>query len=53
VRIWVNAGDYWPLKFHLTKAFKQAFDANGITIPFPQREMHIVSSETEGRTPLQ
>jgi small conductance mechanosensitive channel len=40
-RVWADAGDYWPLKFDLTKAFKQAFDENGITIPYPQRDLHV------------
>jgi len=40
VRVWVNGSDYWPVKFDLTKAFKEAFDANGIDIPFPTRTVH-------------
>ena len=35
VRVWCDAGDYWELKWHLLKAAKQAFDDNGITIPYP------------------
>jgi len=34
-RIWCNAADYWELKFALTQAVKQAFDAKGISIPYP------------------
>jgi len=34
VRVWADSGDYWGVKFDLTKAVKQAFDADGITIPF-------------------
>ncbi|MDX1710632.1 MAG: mechanosensitive ion channel family protein, partial [Rhodovibrionaceae bacterium] len=41
VRVWTDAANYWPLKFHLTRAFKQAFDDNGITIPYPQRDLHV------------
>jgi len=41
VRIWCASGDYWPLKFDLLKAVKQRFDKEGISIPFPQREVHI------------
>lgn len=40
VRVWVNAPDYWGVKFGLTKAFKEAFDREGIEIPFPQRVIH-------------
>lgn len=41
IRVWVNAGDYWPLKFDLTKRLKQTFDARGIGIPFPQMDVHM------------
>ena len=33
--------DYWGLYFDLVKAIKQEFDKNGITIPFPQRDVWI------------
>lgn len=42
VRAWTKADDYWPVKFDLTKRFKETFDAEGITIPFPQRTVHVV-----------
>lgn len=35
VRVWCDASDYWGLKFDLTRAVKEAFDADGIDIPFP------------------
>lgn len=35
VRLWCDAGDYWELKFAMTKAVKEAFDKGGITIPYP------------------
>ncbi len=41
VRVWVNSGDYWPVKFALTENTKKALDAAGISIPFPQRDVHI------------
>ncbi len=44
VRVWSQAGDYWPLKFHLTKTLKERFDEEGISIPFPQRTVHMVQS---------
>jgi small conductance mechanosensitive channel len=40
VRVWCDRDNYWPVKFDLTKAFKEAFDAQGVTIPFPQRVVH-------------
>lgn len=39
VRVWVANADYWGVKFDLTKAFKEALDANGIDIPFPTRTL--------------
>ncbi len=46
LRVWCNAPDYWSLKFDLTKAIKQRFDAEGISIPFPQRQIHVVQTGT-------
>ncbi|HET7333539.1 MAG TPA: mechanosensitive ion channel domain-containing protein [Rhizomicrobium sp.] len=37
IRCWVRNSDYWDRMFYLQKAVKQAFDAAGISIPFPQR----------------
>ncbi len=34
-RIWCEAADYWDLKFAMTKGVKEAFDAGGISIPYP------------------
>lgn len=45
VRVWTNAADYWGVKFHLTEAVKLAFDAADITIPFPQRDLHVHHAE--------
>jgi small conductance mechanosensitive channel len=44
VRTWVNAGDYWGVKFDLQRAIKETFDKQGIEIPFPQRVVHMVQS---------
>jgi small conductance mechanosensitive channel len=41
VRPWVNAADYWAVKFDFTKAVKEKFDAEGVSIPFPQRDIHV------------
>lgn len=40
VRPWVKSGDYWGTKFDLTRKIKEAFDENGIEIPFPQMVVH-------------
>jgi len=41
VRPWVKAEDYWDVYWDLTAKVKEVFDANGLTIPFPQTEMRI------------
>ena len=40
VRPWVRTEDYWETHWGLIKAVKLRFDAEGITIPFPQRDVH-------------
>ena len=41
VRVWVNTGDYWPVYFAMHEAVKKAFDASGVSIPFPQQDVHL------------
>lgn len=41
VRPWTVPGDYWAVKFATTEAVKLAFDKEGISIPFPQRDVHM------------
>ena len=40
-RVWVNAADYWNLKFDLTEKVKSTFDKEGVSIPYPQRDVHL------------
>lgn len=40
VRPWVKTEDYWDVYWDLIRAVKMRFDKEGITIPFPQREIH-------------
>ena len=41
VRAWVNAADYWGVFFDMHESVKKAFDAEGISIPFPQQDVHM------------
>ncbi len=45
VRPWVNKADYWGLKFDFMRAAKEAFDREGIEIPFPQTVIHQAAAE--------
>lgn len=42
VRPWVKSADYWDVKFDFMQTVKEAFDQNGIEIPFPQRTIYMV-----------
>ena len=41
VRPWVATGDYWDVYWDVTRTVKLRFDSEGISIPFPQRDVHI------------
>ncbi len=41
VRPWVNSADYWAVKWDLTEAVKLRFDKEGISIPYPQQDVHM------------
>lgn len=41
VRPWVKTSDYWGVWFDLTEAIKKRFDQDGISIPFPQQDVHL------------
>jgi small conductance mechanosensitive channel len=47
VRPWVKTSDYWDTYWDLTKLVKQRFDAEGISIPFPQRDVHMFDPANE------
>jgi small conductance mechanosensitive channel len=40
-RPWVKTPDYWAVYWEITRAVKERFDAEGISIPFPQRDVHV------------
>jgi len=41
VRPWVKTADYWPVHWQLLETIKTTFDEQGISIPFPQRDVHL------------
>ncbi|MCL1919635.1 MAG: mechanosensitive ion channel family protein [Kiritimatiellaeota bacterium] len=42
LRPWCKPSDYWAVHFAVTRAIKEAFDKNGIEIPFPNRTVHLL-----------
>jgi small conductance mechanosensitive channel len=47
VRPWVKTADYWNVTFALTEAIKKRFDREGISIPFPQRDVHLYQATAD------
>jgi small conductance mechanosensitive channel len=41
VRVWVNSADYWPVHFRMNEEVYKTFDKEGLSIPFPQRDIHL------------
>jgi small conductance mechanosensitive channel len=41
LRVWVKSEDYWSLFFDITEGVKKQFDGAGISIPFPQQDVHL------------
>lgn len=46
VRPWVKSADYWGVYFDLTEAVKKRFDQEGISIPYPQQDIHLHKVES-------
>ena len=42
VRPWAKTSDFWGVKFDFTEAVKLRFDQEGISIPFPQMDVHVI-----------
>ena len=42
VRPWVKTGDYWAVRADLLQTIKETFDKQGISIPYPQRDIHMI-----------
>jgi small conductance mechanosensitive channel len=45
-RAWLKTSDYWPTYFRTMEKVKEAFDKNGISIPFPQRDVHLLQEKS-------
>lgn len=49
VRPWVKSADYWATRFDLLETIKTTFDKEGISIPFPQSEVHVIANENTAK----
>jgi len=47
VRPWVKTADYWDVYFDLTEKIKITFDNEGLSIPYPQTDVHLFQEKTE------
>lgn len=47
VRTWIDKGDYWDTAYEIQEIIKMALDEAKIEIPYPQRDLHIVSDKTK------
>lgn len=47
VRPWTKTDDLWPVFWDMQEKIKKAFDKEGITIPFPQRDVHVYQHSQE------
>lgn len=45
VRIWVKSGEYWNVYFDTIETIKKTFDKEGISFPFPQRDIHLFTEK--------
>jgi small-conductance mechanosensitive channel len=43
----VKTNDYWPVYFALTEQIKKRFEEEGISIPFPQRDVHLYQHDAD------
>ena len=50
VRPWVSTSNYWPVKFDFIEKIKLEFDKNGISIPYPQMDVHIDNEKEEQKS---
>ena len=51
LRCWSERSNFWALKFELNKKVKLWLDAEGISIPFPQRDVHLIPASDNNVSP--
>ena len=48
VRPWCRTEDYWDVRWDLTRRLKEELEADGCSIPYPQRDVHVFQAESGG-----
>lgn len=49
IRAWATVDDYWPLWWDMQRVVKEEIEAAGLTIPFPQRDVHHYNSQPQNQ----
>jgi small conductance mechanosensitive channel len=47
LRAWANNDDYWQTYWDLNKRVKESIEVAGLTIPFPQRSLHVITCNNQ------
>ncbi len=50
VRPWCKKEDYWALRWDLTRALKEQLEENGCSIPYPQRDVHVLQFPSDEKS---
>lgn len=50
VRPWVQRDDYWDVYWDVTRLVKKRFDEEGLSIPFPQRDVHLFAAAAQAQS---
>ena len=45
-RPWARTDDFWTVYWDITRSVKERFDSEGISIPFPQQDVHLIQAQT-------
>ena len=51
-RPWVKTADYWTVLWEVTRTVKERFDEEGISIPYPQSDIHVIGQNTQIEEPV-
>jgi len=51
-RPWVKTADYWTVLWEVTRTVKERFDEEGISIPYPQTDIHVIAQNTQIEKPI-